>query len=184
MSLEAPNQLSAPVQTYRFDDARQATVLLDRETNTWFMYYRGQDEYGVKLAPAGAPDTTPPTAPGNVLASPVNNGQIDLSWDPAVDAETGIVLYKVFRDGAYLTTVKGWRFSDTGLTERTTYRYQVSAVNYHGIEGPLSAPVAATTLADVAWSSSQAPALLAQIPSDSPCPKTYSPMGLRPERPL
>jgi hypothetical protein len=147
VSLDAPHRLSAPVQTYRFDDARQATVLLDRETNTWFMYYRGERAYGIKLAPAGEPDTTPPTAPANVNPFPVSGTQIDLSWSPAMDSETGIVLYKVFRDGVCLAAAKGWNFSDTGLVEQNTYSYQVSAVNYHGVEGPRSVPVSATTLA-------------------------------------
>ncbi len=151
VSLSAPEQLSAPVETYQFADFRQATVLLDEETDTWFMYYRSADdgEYGVKLAPAGAPDTTPPTAPGSVTATPLNDRQIDLSWTPATDSETGIVQYNVFRDGLHLATVKGWTFTDSGLVEQTNYSYQVTAVNYHGVEGPRSAPVSATTPIDV-----------------------------------
>lgn len=149
VSLDTPNQLSAPIQTYRFDKAVAATVLLDKETNTWFMYYRGDNRYGVKLAPAGEPDATPPTAPANVIATPISDRQVDLSWSPATDSETGIVLYEVFRDGTHLATVKGLAFSDTGLAEKTAYTYQVSAVNYHGVKGPGCVPVTATTLPDV-----------------------------------
>jgi hypothetical protein len=114
------------------------------------MYYRNADHsaYGVKLAPMGAPDTTPPTIPQNVFSQPISDRQIDITWDPATDQETGIVQYKVFRNGLHLGTVKGWTFSDTGLTEKTHYSYEVSAVNYHGGEGPRSAPVTGTTLAD------------------------------------
>jgi hypothetical protein len=151
VSLSAPNQLSAPVETYQFDEVRQATVLLDEEANTWFMYYRNKsrNEYGVKLAPAGEPDTTPPTAPASMTATPISDREVDLSWSPATDPDTGIVLYKIFRDGAYLATVKGWSYRDTGLVEQTEYGYTVSAVNYHGIEGPLSAAITATTPVDV-----------------------------------
>lgn len=150
VSLGAPNQLSAPVETYQFDDVRQATVLLDEGTNTWFMYYRNADqsEYGVKLAPAGVPDTTPPTAPQNVKPAPVSDRQIDLAWDPAVDSDTGIVMYEVYRDGLHLATVKGWTFTDTNLVELTGYSYEVSAVNYHGVEGPRSQSVTTMTLPD------------------------------------
>ena len=150
VAVHSPDQLSSPVETYQFDDFRQATVFLDEETNTWFMYYRNADQsrYGVKLAPAGAPDTTPPTAPQNVTAIPANDRRIDLAWDPATDGETGIVQYKVFRNGINIDTVKGWTSSDIGLTEKTHYSYQVSAVNFHGVEGPRSAPVTGTTLAD------------------------------------
>ena len=146
MSLDAPDRLSDPIEVYRFEDASQVTVILDEESRTWFMYYRGQDRYGVKLAPAGPADTTPPTAPANVTAAAVSDRQIDLSWQTAVDAETGIVQYKVFRNGDYLATVKGLEFSDTGLTEDTEYTYSISAVNYHGVEGPQSAAITSTTL--------------------------------------
>jgi hypothetical protein len=149
VSLSAPHQLSAPVETYQFDDVGQATFLLDEETKTWFMYYRGEHEYGVKLAPAGEPDTTPPTAPGSVIALPFSDREVDLHWSPATDPDTGIVLYKVFRDGVHLATIKGWNYRDTGLTGHTVYSYTVSAINYHGVEGPQSVPVTATTPVDV-----------------------------------
>lgn len=149
VSLSAPYRLSAPVETYQFEEVHQATVLLDEETRTWFMYYRGENEYGVKLAPAGDPVTSPPTAPTQVIAARVSYRQIDLSWNPATDPATGIALYEVFRDGEHLATVRGWSYRDTGLEEQTEYTYEVSAVNYHGVEGPRSAPTAATTLVDV-----------------------------------
>ncbi len=52
---DTPNSLSAPVETYRFDNIQGATVFLDSDTNRWFMYYRGSDHnrYRVKVAPAG-----------------------------------------------------------------------------------------------------------------------------------
>ncbi|UCG24713.1 MAG: hypothetical protein JSW55_01570, partial [Chloroflexota bacterium] len=151
MSPSAPNQLSDVIETYPLEDIKEATVLLDEESQTWFMYYRNADSsaYGVKLAPFGEPDTSPPTAPITVTATAVSDRQIDLSWEPATDPETGIVLYNVLRDGQHLETVKGWAYSDTGLVEQTEYSYEISAVNYHGVEGPHSAPIGATTLVDV-----------------------------------
>lgn len=151
VSPSTPDQLSAPVATYAFGGFRQGTVLLDQDTNTWFMYYRdsSQSRYAVKLAPVGAPDTTPPTAPSGLTANPVAHDRVDLSWNPASDAETGIVQYKVFRDGGLVETVKGWSFSDSGLSELSDYTYEVSAINYHGVEGPKSSPVQASTPADV-----------------------------------
>lgn len=148
MSPEAPDKLSDPVEVYRFDDFSQATVLLDEKSSTWFMYYRNSDAgaYGVKLAPAGPIDTTPPTAPTNVTAVAVSDSQIDLFWEPASDAETGIVQYKVFRNGDFLAAVIGLEFGDTGLDEDTEYTYYLSAINYHGIEGPPSSTIAITTL--------------------------------------
>jgi hypothetical protein len=150
VSLAAPQELSLPVETYSFPDFRQATVLLDEEISTWFMYYRNarQTAYGVKLAPAGSPDTTPPMPPQEVTAVLVGHDGVDLAWEPASDAETGIVQYKVFRDGSPIATVKGWRYSDRGLSELTTYSFAVSAVNTHGLEGVKSSAVEVTTLSD------------------------------------
>jgi hypothetical protein len=56
MSLQAPHVLSEPMAVYRFDDAQQATLLLDEENETWFLYYRThENSYGVKTAPAAKP---------------------------------------------------------------------------------------------------------------------------------
>jgi hypothetical protein len=53
LSLEKPDLLSEPVAVYRFEDVSLATVYLDWERMTWFMYYRSADHnwYGVKTAP-------------------------------------------------------------------------------------------------------------------------------------
>ncbi len=149
VSLNAPQRLSPPVETYHFDGVLQATILLDEETRTWFMYYRGENEYGVKLAPAGAADSSPPTTPGGVGATPISDRQIDLTWSPAMDPDTGVVVYEVYRDGVHQARVKGLSFSDTSLDEATEYSYEVAAVNFHGVEGSRSAPITATTLANV-----------------------------------
>ncbi len=56
MSIDTPDRLSRPIRTYEFDGVSQATIMLDEETQTWFMYYRAEDRYGIMLAPAGNPD--------------------------------------------------------------------------------------------------------------------------------
>jgi hypothetical protein len=104
------------------------------------MYYRSEEEYGVKLAPAGERDTSPPTAPNGLKFSSADSKQVDLSWQPAADPDTGIVHYLVYRDGEVIGTARGTNFSDTALTG-VDHTYQVAAVNLHGTQGPLSAPV-------------------------------------------
>ncbi len=51
--LDTPDQLSAPIRKYKFDNFAQGTVFWDNETKIWFMFYRqrNQEKYGVKLAP-------------------------------------------------------------------------------------------------------------------------------------
>jgi hypothetical protein len=53
VDLEFPDRASQPLRVYAFHDFAQGTVLLDRETNTWFMYYRtgNQEKYHAKSAP-------------------------------------------------------------------------------------------------------------------------------------
>ncbi|MGB3564899.1 MAG: LamG-like jellyroll fold domain-containing protein, partial [Thermoanaerobaculia bacterium] len=150
VSLAAPEVLGAPEETYNFPDFKQGTVFLDAENSTWYMYYRNtdQDRYGLKLAPAGEKDTTPPSAPQQLTGVPVGHDGADLSWKPATDAETGIVQYRVFRGGSPIATVKGWTYSDRGLSELTQYSYEVSAENTHGLVGPKSSAVQVTTFGD------------------------------------
>lgn len=60
LSLDAPNFLSAPVQSYQFEDVWEAVVFLDSVVGTWFMYYRSADHdyYGVKVAAADGREMT------------------------------------------------------------------------------------------------------------------------------
>jgi len=49
----SPGRLGEPVATYYFGDGwRHSTVLLDRETKTWFMYHRraGTNDIYVRTA--------------------------------------------------------------------------------------------------------------------------------------
>lgn len=63
VSLNRPDRLSAPVQSYQFDNAWQVTVMLERATDTWYMYYRSneREEYGVRIAPANGRAIACPT---------------------------------------------------------------------------------------------------------------------------
>jgi hypothetical protein len=64
VSLQTPNTLSEPIAVYQFDEVQQAVLLLDKENETWFMYYRTfANSYGVKLAPAGDEPLRTPSTP-------------------------------------------------------------------------------------------------------------------------
>ena len=64
VSLQTPNTLSEPIAVYQFDEVQQAVLLLDKENETWFMYYRTfANSYGVKLAPAGDEPLPTPSTP-------------------------------------------------------------------------------------------------------------------------
>jgi chitodextrinase len=99
-------------------------------------------------ASATTPDGSPPSAPSGLSATAMSMSRIDLTWTAAVDPNTGIAHYKVYRNGAFVATSSSLAFSDQGLTPNTTYTYAVTAVNGAGLEGPPSQPASATTLPD------------------------------------
>jgi hypothetical protein len=87
----------------------------------------------------------PPPAPGTpsgLSAAAVSNVQINLAWG----AVSGATSYIVKRNGTSVGTPATPGFSDTGLTEQTSYSYTVAASNSGG-DSPDSSPVTATTQA-------------------------------------
>jgi len=147
-SPQAPRQLSEPVERYNIPELRSGTVFLDLERQTWFMYYATFDRFlKLKLAAAGERDKTPPTMPQDVSAVTSVHDEVELSWTPANDPDTGVVQYKIYRNGRPVGSSKSHRFTDSGLAERKRYVYAIAAVNFHGIEGP-AAQRPVTTPAD------------------------------------
>ena len=93
------------------------------------------------------PSATPPPAAPSGLSATAGNGSVSLSWP----ASSGATSYKVYRGtsagGEDLTTAvgnpSGTSFTDSGVTNGTTYYYKVSAVGAGG-EGALSGEANAT----------------------------------------
>lgn len=88
---------------------------------------------------------SPPAAPTNLQAT-AGNGQASLTWN----ASTGATSYNVKRSttsgSGYATVAPGvttTSYTNTGLTNGTTYYYVVSAVNAYG-ESPNSSQASAT----------------------------------------
>ena len=97
--------------------------------------------------------TTPalPSAPANLVATAVSTKQISLSW---VAGPSGMPIgaYHVYRGTApsslsQVAITKQLTYTDYGLTPATKYYYGVQAVDTGGNFSPMSATVAATTLA-------------------------------------
>jgi hypothetical protein len=147
-SPETPYHLSDAVTRYDIPNLKRGVVFLDKERRTWFLYYNDFSRFWhVKLAPFGPPDDTPPTAPASLWAQAAAHDRIDLAWEPAVDPDTGVVEYRVYRNGHLLGSTKETTWPDTGLSELVQYRYKVTAVNFHGLEGP-AAEITVTTPAN------------------------------------
>jgi hypothetical protein len=82
------------------------------------------------------PGVTAPSAPTGLSAS-AGDHQIALSWNAATGA-TSYNLYRGTTSGSetlFRSDLTGTSFTDTGLTNGTTYFYQVSAINAGGESG-------------------------------------------------
>ncbi len=95
-------------------------------------------------------DTTPPTVPSNVVATPVATTQIDLSWNASTDVDSSVAGYQVFRNNIQIATTTLLNYSDTGLTASTSYDYNVSAYDLFFNSSARSATSSTTTLPAVA----------------------------------
>jgi hypothetical protein len=93
---------------------------------------------------ANAGDTTPPTTPTNVIATPISSSEIDVSWDASSDLDFGGVAgYAIYRDGgsSAIGTVSASTpaFADRSLAPNTTHTYTVAAFDAAGNYSPQSA---------------------------------------------
>src|SRR5258708_17718941 len=119
----------------------------------------------VKLAMVGG--GSPPSAPTGLTATP-GNAQVSLSWT----ASSGATSYNVLRStvsGSGYTTVAtgivGTSYTNTGLTNGTTYYFVVSATNSVGTSAnsseatatPPTLPLPPTTLTATAPGAPHAP---------------------------
>ena len=93
--------------------------------------------------PPPATDTTAPSVP-SLTATAVSSSQINLSWTASTDS-VGVIGYKIYRNGTYLTTTTSTSYSNTGLTAATSYSYRVSAIDAAGNESSQSTAKSATT---------------------------------------
>jgi type II secretory pathway pseudopilin PulG len=108
------------------------------------------DQTGPTCAPVSVTlvpqsDTTPPTAPSNVVATKVpNTRQVDLSWTASTD-NVGVDHYNVYRStNPAATWSSAWTlvgqspvqvlpvFSDTSVANSTTYYYRIVAYDAAG----------------------------------------------------
>ena len=99
------------------------------------------------------PDTSPPTQPGTLTATPVSGGEIDLSWGASTD-NVGVTGYQVERcqgtnctSFAQIASPTGTTYKDTSVSASTNYGYRVRATDAAGNLGPYSNTAPATTLA-------------------------------------
>lgn len=90
-------------------------------------------------------DSTPPSTPTALTATPVASSQIDLSWGASTD-DVSLGGYQLFRDAVQIATTTLTTHSDSGLTASTTYSYYVTAFDTFFNISSTSNTAATTTL--------------------------------------
>ncbi len=137
------NPVAEPTGTTYRDSGLQAFT-------TYNYTVTARDNEGLESDPSGSAqattlDGTPPTRPENLSATATGTTSIGLSWSGSADPESGVVGYRVYRNGTRIAETAGTTFLDTGLSPATTYEYRVSAVNGQGLESDPSSRASATT---------------------------------------
>ncbi|HJR98821.1 MAG TPA: DNRLRE domain-containing protein [Actinomycetota bacterium] len=121
------------------------TVTADRLDAT-FVPSVGSVSDSFTISASGAPggDSTPPSAPSNLVATPVGGDRVDLGWTQSAD-DVGVDHYTVIRNGVAVGTTTGTTFLDGSLTPGSMYQYVVRAVDHAGnVSAPSNTAVATT----------------------------------------
>jgi uncharacterized repeat protein (TIGR03806 family) len=108
----------------------------------------GDDDDPAPEPPLPPADTTAPTAPTNVVATPASETRVDLTWSASTDAGgSGVASYRIYRNASAtaLATVITTNYADTAASAGTAYAYQVRAVDVAGNVSALSNTATATT---------------------------------------
>ncbi|GKU79744.1 DNRLRE domain-containing protein [Paenibacillus sp. L3-i20] len=103
-------------------------------------------ETGTATNTCTSTDTEAPTAPTNLIATPISSSQINLSWMAATD-NVAVTGYEVYRGGVLVGEVTGTSYSDISLSANTSYSYSVKAKDADGNVSLWSNTAQATTQA-------------------------------------
>lgn len=77
----------------------------------------------------GPSDSTPPTPPTSLTANlNTTTGRVDLTWQPSIDPDTGVIEYRIYRNGLQVGVSATTAFADNAPAN-ATYSYTVRAVN-------------------------------------------------------
>jgi len=96
-------------------------------------------------------DTIAPSVPDPVTATVMTTSSAEVAWPAAFDSGSGVSGYRVYRDGALVSTTSALRFTDTSLIAGGTYTYQVAAVDAADNESALSTSVTVTVPISGFW---------------------------------
>ncbi len=127
---------------------RQGTRILYRSTyNTGV----GDLYFFTTIEKKAEGDNVPPNVPLGLRQGATGFDFIELLWQPPAPAADGdtATRYRILRDGVLRVELYDTRFVDHGLTEASSYRYEVYAVDDAGNVGRSAAVLTAVTQADL-----------------------------------
>jgi hypothetical protein len=115
--------------------------------------FKQPDSTSAGKAAAPTPsDTTPPTAPAALSATPTGAAQMNLSWSPSTD-NVAVTLYLIERcqgagcaNFAEIASTPNAAWNDLGVVPSTSYSYRIRARDAIDNLGDYSATATATTL--------------------------------------
>lgn len=137
---------SSPLANVRFDNLKTREVkakieLKDLNGDGWYDIILGGKTGGLKFYTNNASqDSTPPTDPSNFSGTALSDSKIKLTWGISTDLHgTGVAGYiiKRYQGGNLEATIKitnpvATFYVDTGLTQETTYDYEIYAIDFAG----------------------------------------------------
>lgn len=94
----------------------------------------------------GPPDTVPPSAPADFVATGLSATSVGLTWVAGTD-DVAVAGYRIVRNGIAVTTATGTTWTDTGRAPSTSYTYQVATLDRAGNASD-AVTATATTLRD------------------------------------
>jgi chitodextrinase len=120
-------------------------------------------------ASTGKRSKSVPSAPSNLTATP-GNQQVSLSWTASIDRVDGVAGYSVYRNSVKIGQTPSTSYTDSGLTNGTTYSYYAVAYDTSGLASSASNTVSATPTAPTPLG---APSNLTATPGDTQVSLTW-----------
>ena len=116
-------------ETSSFSDAplRVGRTFAD-QINNIFVKVLAVDPTGADVSIQVGADTSPPSAPADLQATPDESGDVALTWSSSTD-DLIVTGYEVSRDGLVVGSPDGTSFIDRGLEGDRTYEYSVVALD-------------------------------------------------------
>jgi len=99
-------------------------------TVTIAVHSAGAGTATVDVLTSAQPDTTPPSAPTPLHATPSSN-RVTVTWHASTD-NVEVAGYRLYRDGALLETTTSPSYVDYAVTAGTSYSYRVEAFDAAG----------------------------------------------------